>query len=166
MSSPASEKQINFIKSLINDRKVDQCAAPTAIYYIEDLIAKEQFTSITKVMASSAIDQLMAGPKKVSAKAVANSKTIEPGFYKVGDNIYKVQKSPNSGYCFAKVLTGHGFEYAKGAIKTIMPADKLTLEDAKEYGKVHGSCIICQRTLTDEASINAGIGPICAGKYF
>ncbi len=41
---------------------------------------------------------------------------------------------------------------------------ELTLELAKEYGKLYGQCMICGRTLTNEDSIEAGIGPICAGK--
>lgn len=34
------------------------------------------------------------------------------------------------------------------------------------YGKASGNCSICGRDLTDPESIERGIGPICAGKYF
>lgn len=34
----------------------------------------------------------------------------------------------------------------------------------REIGLLTGSCCICGRTLTNEESINGGIGPICAGK--
>jgi len=34
------------------------------------------------------------------------------------------------------------------------------------YGKETGVCCCCGRTLTDPVSIDAGIGPICAGRYF
>lgn len=33
------------------------------------------------------------------------------------------------------------------------------------YGKRTGSCCVCARELTDPASVEAGIGPICATKY-
>jgi hypothetical protein len=33
------------------------------------------------------------------------------------------------------------------------------------YGKREGSCSCCGKTLTNHASIDLGIGPICAGKY-
>lgn len=38
-------------------------------------------------------------------------------------------------------------------------------EAAVRYGRETGSCSCCGRTLTDPNSIEAGIGPICAGKY-
>lgn len=41
-----------------------------------------------------------------------------------------------------------------------------TLEESKEFGQLYGICCLCGRLLTDEDSIAAGIGPICAGKYF
>jgi len=34
------------------------------------------------------------------------------------------------------------------------------------YGKASGNCSICGRDLTDPESIERGIGPICAAKYF
>jgi hypothetical protein len=34
------------------------------------------------------------------------------------------------------------------------------------HGKASGNCSICGRDLTDPESIERGIGPICAGKYF
>jgi hypothetical protein len=36
---------------------------------------------------------------------------------------------------------------------------------AKAHGKETGSCSCCGRELTDPASIEAGIGPICAGRF-
>lgn len=39
------------------------------------------------------------------------------------------------------------------------------LEAVKEIGKATGRCCVCSRTLTNEGSIEAGIGPICA-QYF
>jgi len=36
---------------------------------------------------------------------------------------------------------------------------------AKAYGKAWSRCCVCSRTLTNDGSIEAGIGPICAEKY-
>jgi hypothetical protein len=33
------------------------------------------------------------------------------------------------------------------------------------YGRATGSCSCCGRELTDPVSIEAGIGPICAGRF-
>lgn len=79
--------------------------------------------------------------------------------------IWKIQKSPNSGHLYAKQLVDGRWEYAPGAMKMLpYRAQPLTLEEAAKYGKLYGMCCICGRTLTNEASIEAGIGPICASK--
>lgn len=56
------------------------------------------------------------------------------------------------------------FQYEQGAIHHIQAEWRMTLEQAKEFGVLYGTCMVCGRTLTDERSIAAGIGPICAGK--
>jgi hypothetical protein len=39
------------------------------------------------------------------------------------------------------------------------------LNAAIAYGKKYGKCSVCARTLTDEASIARGIGPVCAERF-
>lgn len=39
------------------------------------------------------------------------------------------------------------------------------LQTAMKYGKLSGRCCSCGRELTNDGSIEAGIGPICAGKF-
>lgn len=82
-----------------------------------------------------------------------------------GDEIYKVQVSQMSGRLYAKRLEDGGFTYAPGAIRHLFADEKMTLEQAKEYGQLYGVCCRCGRVLTDEESIAAGIGPICASKF-
>jgi hypothetical protein len=86
--------------------------------------------------------------------------------------VFKVQKAVHgSGHLYAKELVPDGHEgdwhfvYAPGAIRTLFAEDKMTLEEAKEFGVLYGTCCVCGRTLTDEKSIAAGIGPICAKKF-
>ena len=38
-------------------------------------------------------------------------------------------------------------------------------EAAKDYGRLTGKCCVCSRMLTDPVSIEAGIGPICSGRF-
>lgn len=89
--------------------------------------------------------------------------------------IYKVQKAVHgSGHLYAKRLVqvspeGSGdpaayFEMERGAIFKIDLSWRMTLAEAKEYGALYGVCCRCARTLTDEGSIEAGIGPVCASK--
>lgn len=42
-------------------------------------------------------------------------------------------------------------------------ARRMSREEAAAFGKLYGFCVRCGRTLTDENSIAAGIGPVCAG---
>lgn len=44
------------------------------------------------------------------------------------------------------------------------PPAKPTLEEAKAYGRRTGRCMVCGRKLTHPTSVEAGIGPICAGR--
>jgi hypothetical protein len=93
----------------------------------------------------------------------------EDGMYVLGGTIYKIQWNLAHTNLYAKELVIHEganatFEYAAGMIKNLHAEDKMTLEQAKEYGHLYGVCCKCGATLTDEKSIEAGIGPICAGK--
>lgn len=109
---------------------------------------------------------------------VTRTPVTEAGMYRKGETIFKVQKAVHgSGHLYAKRLhvlpsdravrgewVKATFEYAPGALKTLAAEDRLTLEEAKTYGALYGTCIVCGRTLTDEKSIAAGIGPVCASK--
>lgn len=104
--------------------------------------------------------------------------TLEDGYYytEIFDReheengfveVWKVVTSQTSGKPYAKKLdmASGQFEYAPGAMKHLVSeATPLSLEIAKKYGALYGRCMICGRTLTDEGSIEAGIGPICAGR--
>jgi hypothetical protein len=152
----ATDKQLAFLNKLVAEKQWE--AAPVAATVVKfkdgEVLGRKE--------VSAAIDQLMAlkGPAKPKAAPVAD------GFYVLNDTIYKVQTSPNSGHSYAKKLSAHGsFDYAAGAIAKLATAEPLTLELAAKYGKLYGMCVGCGRTLTDEGSIAAGIGPICAGKF-
>lgn len=104
------------------------------------------------------------------------------GIHLLDGVIYKVQVAVHgSGQLYAKVLTepSYGtdyqagvydskwtFEYLgrKGAFWKLSESTLMTLEQAKEFGKLYGMCCVCGATLTDERSIEAGIGPVCAGR--
>jgi hypothetical protein len=48
---------------------------------------------------------------------------------------------------------------------TLQDVEARGLEAVKEIGRATGHCCICGRTLTDAHSIEAGIGPICEGRW-
>ena len=89
------------------------------------------------------------------------------GYYLInGNSVGRVQTSKASGRRYAVSLDAHTgrWTYATGLIFKITEADKLTLQQAMEYGKVTGRCAICGRTLTVAESIERGIGPVCAAR--
>lgn len=179
--APASERQISYLRSLVTERAELEGALPLSAA-VEDWI-----TSSTKANASRRIDLAKAKLAEARASrpavAVRDDEDYE-GFWTLAGrderrngldhadgatNIYKVQRAVNgSGRLYAKVLDPETGDWiiSRGAITEIRRAGKrLTLEAAKDLGHLYGRCIACGRTLTDESSIAAGIGPVCATKF-
>ena len=82
--------------------------------------------------------------------------------------VWKVQRAiaSGSGRLYAKRLSepSGAFHYVPGAVTGIDPAWRMTVDEAAAYGRLYGRCMVCGRSLTDEGSIERGIGPICASK--
>lgn len=102
------------------------------------------------------------------------------GMHRLDGEIYKVQKAVHgSGNLYAKKLVtdsewtfqrgttkkAGSFEYAPGMINKLSVDTRMSLDEAKEFGRLYGFCCVCAATLTDERSIEAGIGPVCAGRF-
>lgn len=150
MSRTITEKQTSFLLTLIEDREAT--GGPTA-----DMIG-----TMSSFEASRAIDYLLRFPSKRKAQQLA----IEDGFYVLGETIYRV-KTSKAGRPYALKADEEGnFEYAPGGIARLSGARAMTLEDAKTFGHRFGSCCMCGRLLSDPESVEAGIGPVCANKYF
>jgi hypothetical protein len=85
--------------------------------------------------------------------------------------IHKLYTTQNDRQA-AKVLTvinGHGsFDYVKGGTREVAQrvakgeARVLTQDEAAAFGRQHGFCCNCCRDLTDDRSLAAGYGPVCA----
>jgi len=88
------------------------------------------------------------------------------GMFRTDDGIFKVQSALSSGNLYAKKLEGTSFEYAAGAIRKLKESDRMSLEEAQEFGRVSGTCCVCSRKLNNEESIADGIGPVCKMKNF
>lgn len=89
----------------------------------------------------------------------------EEGVYQdASGNVFKVICS-SYDRLYAKQLIDGKFEYAPGALRRLTAADKLSLTQAEQYGKLTGRCCRCGARLTDETSISRGVGPVCA-TYF
>lgn len=151
ISNPASDAQLGLLRKLFVEKfdaeKAAECAAWLDTH------------KLSKATASHKITTLLAMP------TVNRPAELDEGMYKVGDDIFKVYFT-QAGHIATKQLTEDGFEYTgRKPLARIKPEHRMTLDQAKEYGKVTGTCCNCGRLLTNEDSIEAGIGPICAGKF-
>lgn len=119
-------------------------------------------SAMTRAQVSQFITDMRNVPAAPRAQAPVE---ITEGVYRHADTYARVKRAVHgSGNLYATVLRAGSWEYAPGLVRRLTMADRLTLEEAKAYGHLYGQCIVCGRTLTDEKSIEAGIGPICAGR--
>jgi hypothetical protein len=174
MQGPATENQIRFIRKLAEERDanpgtVDQLTKQAA----SDLIG--QLLKIRPVAKAQAL---------VAAKPVA--KVTQDGMYRTPEGtIYKVQYNKAQGdgrRCYAKRLVidhnairdedgeiveaAHvSFVYEAGAVLKLQSEWRMSLDEAKAFGALYGTCVRCGRTLTREVSIERGMGPVCSGAF-
>lgn len=100
------------------------------------------------------------------AKAAAPTE-LEDGIYKRDDEIVKVYVT-QSGQKASKTwdTDTESFEYTgKRGLRGLTAEHRMTLDEAKAFGAIYGICCNCSRTLRDDVSIEAGIGPICARRF-
>lgn len=175
----ATEKQVAFIKRLLDERVVDD-------EYVHWLLCQIESGDLMSSGASVEIAVLMGKPKKNSSvRAQAHKPNVEAveGFYTYEGNTYEV-KTSKTGHKYAMLLvvkeigTCGGCEacdgenackkvkaswkYEQGAMKNFQKFVRMTVEQAAEFGHKFGVCMCCGRTLTNPESIARGIGPICA----
>ena len=161
----ASEKQLTFLTKLLGEKDVPA-----------DVAARMQATvnsgELTSAKASEGITWLLARPSKAATVRVqvtapaAPKATITDGFYELDGTAYKVQLNQAGTSLYGKKLVEGRWEYVPGVVGVLTRgnAQPLSEELAAKLGHLYGSCVICNRRLTDEESIAKGIGPICASK--
>lgn len=160
----ATEKQVAFIRRLIGEREL---TAKTATYFDVALTSCE--ATLTRHLASTMIDYLLKLPKPQAAPKTqaAPDETVEDGIY-VHDGVFvKVVKAVHgSGKPYAKRfdVTNLAWVYAPGLVQRLSTGERVTKEQAAEFGALYGKCVRCGRTLTNEASIEQAMGPVCSGK--
>lgn len=155
---PATEKQVAFVRRLVEQKGAD---AP-------------DYDALTKSQASAMIDDLLkrrddqATPKQAPA-----NDAVPAGHYAVtGDDgttdFYRVDRPTKgkwAGWTFVKLQVSDDYRRVPQAntaavLKKIEDAGPR--EAAIRYGHELGKCAVCNRTLTNNDSIEAGIGPVCA----
>lgn len=177
-SNDATEKQCSTIRNMWPKKAVEfrgemLATATNAVLWANyyETGKDKPNTTISKKDASAVISELFDAawkPRETKpVKAVKQNAELEAGMYRKNGTIYKVQMAVHgSGKPYAKVFNSESmsFEYVPGAIRELTAEDRMALEEAKKYGRLYETCIVCSKTLTDEKSIQEGIGPVCAGR--
>lgn len=157
----ASDKQVAVIEKNVAIR----VGGTEQVQVVLSVAGVERVQDLPVKTASALIDVLFGLPYRPRA---THDAAIESGMYLVAGTVYKVYKG-QSGRMLAKTLTiedGEGkFEYAGLASRFVTAADRMSLEQAKQFGAIYGVCCKCGATLTDETSIAAGIGPVCGKRW-
>jgi|SRR5215831_14196050 len=104
--------------------------------------------------------------------------SVTMGVFKKDGRVYVVKPNREKTKIYAKEIiesparmTENGavvdFEtrYAPGVVFKLTEADRLDLEDAKDWLTKFARCIVCGRSLKAAKSVAHAIGPVCA-KYF
>lgn len=166
-----SPRQRELIEKLTGElQELDANLAAQAREYTTRMDTEGRWTPGREGNISRWIDRLIA---KVSELRKAQPVVeIEDGMYVLDGTIYKVQHAVHgSGRQYAKRLVPPAqegdratFEYAPGVVRKLRPEHRMTMDQAREFGALYGTCCQCGRVLTNEDSIEAGIGPICASK--
>ena len=146
--TPASERQVSFLQSLLAER---------------DNSLVVEFAGLTSKQASEFIGTLINAPKRVAG--VRADFPTEEGMYR--DNagiIYKVQASLETGRLYAKHLdvAERKFIFEAGAMRHLTAQMRMSIDEAKAFGVEYGFCVWCGKFLTDPVSVAQGIGPVCA----
>lgn len=156
----ASEKAVAWARTLWTQKQTDLLPAK-----LRPVVQRMSTGKIAARDCSELIEALKALPYRQRTQQAAPAQPVGDGFYKLDGDFVKVQEAKNgSGRLYAKRWDGSQWEYEAGLIRKIRPEMALTAEQAKEWGDLYGCCIYCSRDLTDERSIDAGYGPICAEK--
>jgi hypothetical protein len=93
--------------------------------------------------------------------ATANAKPENAGAIYVKDERDETYLGKVKGGKFYRSRACSNEQYA-----AVIEACKAPEESAVAFGKKFGSCSCCGRQMTNDLSVQLGIGPICRGKFF
>lgn len=121
--------------------------------------------TLTERQLSAVLNDITRSKRKEASTA---NPVTEVGMYRNSNGVFRVKKSRESGNLYAMRFIPEAttkrerFVYERGGIYSLTASDRMTVEQAQELGALVGACCVCGADLTDEKSIRAGIGPVCA----
>jgi hypothetical protein len=158
----ATEPQIRYVRNMIAQKDMPEAT--------RELVRE----TLAKGLTFEKAQQIIPILKRFPWAPKERKERAEDGMYWMPEvGIFRVQTAPGTDFRMAKRLKvidlGNGkkkgrFERQDNMVYKLKPEHRMTEEEAVKYGALYGFCIVCGRTLTDEDSIAAGIGPVCAEK--
>lgn len=159
---PPSAPQVSFLERLVNERQISAATASADLATLREWLA----SGANKGQVDTLIKRFKGLPRRQGA-------SIEIGMYVTADErIFRVYKARSGMYLLVKRLDGSdaaGWSYTyigpSRALNGLKGLRKMTLEEAKGWGKKTGTCCVCAAHLTDGESIDKGIGPVCERSF-
>jgi hypothetical protein len=165
--APATPRQLAFVEDLLTTRDFTGETRPKYLARLEALKASRE--GLTRESASALIEYLLTMPKaQVKAPETGD---VPAGKYAVeinGTLTFAIVDRPEegrwAGYTFvSQQVSDERIRINRRRQQEILEAIRTAgfKEASIRYGHELGKCGVCGRTLTNEASREAGIGPKC-----
>lgn len=170
-----TEPQADLMNRLVAQlQELDQTTGDKAQNYTIRMTQHGAWTPGRTGNASAWIDRMITKIRELKAaapKTATPAVEVADGRYAVEEDgalkFFKVKNGRRAGFVFLDIQASDEW-HSISNLTRIRSILGLIAVDAKaamiRYGQELGECGHCGRTLTDEASRAAGIGPVCAGK--
>jgi len=187
---PASDRQVEYIRGLLETRDVSQLTSTIALDTIT-LLGGLYADTISDSMADSTIKALLAiRPVQVQAATTKSEPVEVPSWDAIRkmtrdlpDAYYALEAKDGSKHFFFQIKTGKDgrkrvyhvvgapktfrrksmkMEWVYAAVKKITNDPKAA---AQEFGKIFTRCAVCSAPLSDPESLARNMGPVCATRF-
>lgn len=164
-------RQESFLLKLLDGKVLPATYTDDVVENITERMAARP-CELGKSEASAHIDVLVKQPwKSRDRKPAQRREAAGEGYYfKDGEYVQvKFNRAGTNRYGLVlRQSDAEGgrwkWEYQQGIQFKVDEDDRLTPEQAAEFGRLYGQCCVCARLLTDPVSVERGIGPICEGR--
>jgi len=177
--SPITSRQQSFIERLAAERGV---GGETPDHPLASLVVRASAGDLTRYEASRLIDALKSVTGRGRPNGGNRDRTVrvtDPGMYRHDGVVFVVKPNRDRTGLYANRLVEIGgtrvtdagtfvnvdFQYDRGAIFDIDPADRMPFEEAKALTIRYGRCVVCGRFLKAGESVERGIGPVCRKRF-
>lgn len=179
---PATERQVNYIRVLLDRRVIDEKWRARMVADLARGITKGAAHRMIDWLLNQPVNQNHEDAQKVQAGNSAPAYPVmrkrvtvpsfpipDEGFYSIGSDIFAVVWNRQKTRRYGKKLVDVGGTWKWIADRSVLKAvhehgKRLTASQASAFGIRTGTCAICARTLTDPESIARGIGPVCVSR--